>query len=106
MTTTLNSFQQEIFAYCKSGKTTKTIAAHFACSHSKVYNAVSLLQRLGLMTRIGAGSRNMYAIYVSADLDLDEQISHAADISDFIKCAHDPFNLARRTSFTQLDTSL
>ena len=108
----LNSKQCAILAFCKSGKSTKSIAEHLGCSRGNVYGNTSILQKMGLLKRIGAGSRGMFAVFVSADGDIPTPASEALAQSDFtelIKRAHDPFNLAGRiapSSFNQIDTSL
>ena len=112
MTPILNEKQYAILEFCKSGKSTKSIAEHLGCSRGNVYGNTSILKKMGLLKRIGAGSRGMFAVFVSADGDIPTPASQAlaqSDFSELIKRAHDPFNLTGRVnspSTTQLETSL
>lgn len=61
------------------------------------------------MKRIGFGSRGMVAVYVSKENYAETGELHLgpADNTEFIKRAHDPFNLSGRfASSTYNDTSL
>jgi hypothetical protein len=66
---------------------------------------------MGLLKRIGAGSRGMFAVFIAADGAIPTPAEEAlgySDSSELIKRAHDPFNLAGRigSSITSIENSL
>lgn len=92
----LTEKQRQILEFCVDGKTTIELCEHFNVNRSWIYGQLHGLMRKGCMNRMGENGGTKNAIYITqaepakTEPPVEESIS---DHSEFIRFAHDPFNL-------------